>query len=58
MRNIFVIFVFSLLIPISNTYGQELFQNIRGTVTDRESMTPLPGATVIVEGSDPLIGTT
>ncbi len=58
MRASLAIIVFSLIIHVSNAFGQELHQNIRGTVTDRESMVPLPGATVIVEGSDPLIGTT
>jgi hypothetical protein len=33
------------------------FQTIRGTVTDKESKTPLPGATVVLLGSEPLKGT-
>ncbi len=37
----------------------QLTQNIRGTVVDKISaLTPLPGATVIIVGSDPLIGST
>ncbi len=31
-------------------------QTVRGTVTDEQSTAPLPGATVLVVGSDPLIG--
>ena len=49
------IFLFSLAGSISS---QQLYQKIRGTVTDKESMATLPGATVVIEGSDPMIGTT
>lgn len=42
----------------AHTFAQELTQTIRGNVTDKISKTPLPGATVMVVGSDPLIGTT
>ncbi len=33
-------------------------QTIRGIITDAQSNTPVPGATIIVMGSEPLIGTT
>lgn len=33
-------------------------QVVRGTVIDSESLTSLPGATVVVVGSDPIMGTT
>ena len=33
-------------------------QTVRGVVTDRTSEKPLPGVTVIVAGTDPVIGTT
>ena len=36
----------------------QLTQTIRGTVIDKISKTPLPGATVILINSDPLIGST
>lgn len=58
MRKSIFIFTFCLIYSLTGSYAQKLHQNIRGTVTDRESMASLPGATVIVEGSDPLIGTT
>ncbi len=32
-------------------------QTVRGTIVDRHSQLPLPGASVVVLGSDPLIGT-
>ena len=35
----------------------QVTQTIRGTVTDNQSNSPLPGVAVIVVGSDPLIGT-
>lgn len=38
--------------------GQELTQTVRGSVVDKVSKSTLPGATVIVVGSDPLIGST
>jgi hypothetical protein len=41
-----------------NTGAQELTQTIRGTVVDKISKTTLPGATVLVVGTDPLIGST
>ncbi|HYG02818.1 MAG TPA: TonB-dependent receptor [Chryseosolibacter sp.] len=39
------------------THGQKLTQNIRGTINDQDSQSPLVGATVIVVGSNPFIGT-
>ncbi len=42
----------------SNLNAQTLTQTVRGTVTDKISETPLPGAAVILIGSDPLVGTT
>ncbi len=38
--------------------SQSLTQTIRGTVVDRVSQTPLPGSSVILLGTDPLVGTT
>lgn len=38
--------------------AQTLTQTVRGTVTDKVSESPLPGATVVLLGTDPLIGTT
>ncbi len=48
----FVLFNHSLV------FGQSLTQTIRGNVIDKISKTPLPGATVYLVGSDPLIGAT
>lgn len=38
--------------------AQSLTQTVRGTVSDKVSEIALPGATVIVIGSDPIVGTT
>lgn len=40
-----------------NSEGQVLTQTIRGTVIDADTREPLIGAEVLIEGSDPLIGT-
>lgn len=37
---------------------QQIFQTVKGTVTDADSRMPVPGATVVVKDSDPLIGAT
>lgn len=37
--------------------GQELTQVLKGKVTDSETQAALPGATVVVPGTDPLVGT-
>ncbi|MBK9357870.1 MAG: TonB-dependent receptor [Bacteroidales bacterium] len=47
-----------LILLISLSSMAQLTQTIRGRVTDKESKTPLPGATIILLNSDPLIGTT
>ena len=47
----------SLFIGLSS-YGQQLNQVVRGTITDADSQTPLIGAEIIVVNSDPLLGTT
>lgn len=38
--------------------AQELKQNIRGKITDEVTGYPLPGANVILSGTDPVVGTT
>lgn len=46
------------LIFISYAATAQLTQTIRGSVVDKVSKTPLPGATVVIIGSEPLIGST
>lgn len=40
------------------TFGQQLTQTVRGTITDTDSKSPLIGAAIIIPGSNPLTGTT
>ena len=54
-RTIFCIIIACLgLLP--NCFSQQLTQIIKGTVIDKETRQPLIGATVMVKGTDPLIG--
>ena len=47
------------IIFCTNDVGsQELTQSIRGKVVDKDSQMPLFGANLLIEGSDPLVGTT
>jgi hypothetical protein len=53
----------SLLIIIAyfaiiKSNAQALTQTVRGTVIDKISKTPLPGASVVVTGTNPMLGTT
>jgi hypothetical protein len=48
-----------ILLALLDTFhasAQTLTQTVRGRVTDHISKSPIPGATVMVLGSDPLIG--
>lgn len=49
----------SLLMAMLATlaFGQKLTQTVRGTIIDNDSKMPLIGATVMIPGSDPVIGT-
>ena len=54
------IFALSILIifNVSDAYSQnEITQTVRGTILDAESKTPLIGASVVVEGTNPILGT-
>lgn len=45
-----------LLLVIITATAQNLTQSVKGKVTDIDSQSPLPGAYVIIVGSDPLVG--
>ncbi len=51
-------FLFILMLFSFAGYAQELTQTVRGTVVDKISKTTMPGATVVVMGTDPVIGST
>ena len=53
--------IYFLLLPLVISFSlqaQTLTQTVRGTVVDKVSQTTLPGASIILVNSDPLIGTT
>ena len=52
---IFIVFLF-LFFCTEFSYSQSLTQSIRGTILDKDSKTPLPGANVVLIGSNPLRG--
>jgi hypothetical protein len=47
-----------LVMCITLALGQNLTQTVRGTILDMDSRLPLIGATVVIAGSNPMIGTT
>ncbi|MDQ2656428.1 MAG: TonB-dependent receptor [Bacteroidota bacterium] len=54
--------IFSLLAIVIAMHAtpaaaQQITQTIRGTIVDQDSQAPLPGASVILAGSDPFVGT-
>jgi CarboxypepD_reg-like domain len=49
--------LYFLILASFSTYAQKQFQLIVGQVIDKQTKTPLPGATVILDGSDPKIAT-
>lgn len=49
-------FLFLFLILAQITYGQTIYQSIRGKVIDKDSKQPLPGASVILQNSNPIMG--
>ncbi len=54
MKNSYIFL--SLLLLSSTSIAQTLDQTIKGQVIDKASQVTLPGATVFIEGSDPIIG--
>ena len=51
-----ILAVTMLSFVLSHAVAQDLTQSIRGSVTDQDTKIPLIGATVMVVGSDPIIG--
>ena len=48
----------TLILIVSIAHAQSLNQTVRGTIIDKVSKSPLPGASVVVVNSQPLIGST
>lgn len=57
MTRLALIALLSLLVMVTLN-AQNFTQTVRGKVVDKISQTELPGATIIIIGSDPLVGTT
>jgi hypothetical protein len=57
MRKMKHIFLSLILILHMQNYAQELTQTIRGTVVDKQTQSPLPGAIISILNSDPLLVT-
>jgi hypothetical protein len=49
--------VIFLVLVCNDLVSQSITQTIKGKVTDAETQIPLPGATIVIIGSDPLTGT-
>lgn len=58
IRLVLIALIILLVLIGQNIKAQQLTQTVRGTVIDKVSETPLPGAAVLLLGVDPLIGTT
>lgn len=57
MRTNFAVLILLVCFTLPKVaFPQEIFQVIKGTVTDADSRSPIPGATIIIQGTDPLIG--
>lgn len=46
------------LLTVQVSYSQNFFQSVGGRISDKDSKEPLPGATIVLEGSTPWKGTT
>ena len=53
----FNILLFISLLSMSVVSAQEITQKVRGKVVDKFTQSPLPGASVVIKGSDPVVGT-
>ena len=57
MRNSALLLLF-ILFTTGSSYSETITQTLRGQVTDRQTLQPLPGANIIIPGTDPIIGVT
>jgi hypothetical protein len=48
----------AILFSVLNVQAQQITQTLRGTIKDEDGKFPLPGATVVIAGSNPIKGTT
>ncbi|RPH34253.1 MAG: TonB-dependent receptor [Bacteroidales bacterium] len=57
MKLKFIVFAFAWFISFS-TQSQTFVQTLRGVITDKETKTPLPGVSVYIPSTSPVIGST
>jgi len=54
-----IIFLITLTVFFApNIYAQNITKSVRGQVIEKQTLMPLPGATVILLETDPIVGTT
>jgi hypothetical protein len=56
MKNLILLLIMITSVNVLHGYGQDLTQTVKGKIIDAETQAPLPGAYVILEKSDPIIG--
>jgi len=57
MNNLKVFLISLIIIVASNINAQNITQSIRGQVIEKQTLISLPGATVVLLGTDPPVGT-
>jgi hypothetical protein len=50
------LYIFLLFLSVNIIHAQNITQTIKGKVVDKETQSPLPGATILVLNTDPVIG--
>ncbi len=58
MKRLLTIAIILTLLAYRLPAQKILYSSIKGNILDQQTLSPLPGATIIISGSDPLIGTT
>jgi hypothetical protein len=56
-KNNRILFTLTLWLTLTISFGQGPYQTLRGRVLDAYTEMPLPGATIIIAGTDPIKGT-
>ena len=56
MKTISLTFIFIGISILLNAQSRELTQSLKGKITDVDTQSPIPGAYVIIVGSDPMQG--
>ncbi len=57
MNKLKFLFINLIIVVTSNINAQNITQSIRGQIIEKQTLTSLPGATIILLGTDPPVGT-